>query len=195
MQYNTPISRTSVTTPVVDPTAVAFAKSPATSPLASLNVDPRRFAFLVWSWRWLFVAATVLAVTIAVIQTYATVPQYAATALLELSPPEMRVLSPNGQQESVTTRDPQFLTTQLGLLKSVALAERVARELRLLGSSDFAPKGGKVDALSSAAGRILKNLKVEPVDTGRLVQVRYSDSNPVRAAAITTPPELGGGIK
>ena len=185
MQYNTPISRTSVTTPVVDPTAVAFAKSPATSPLASLNVDPRRFAFLVWSWRWLFVAATVLAVTIAVIQTYATVPQYAATALLELSPPEMRVLSPNGQQESVTTRDPQFLTTQLGLLKSVALAERVARELRLLGSSDFAPKGGKVDALSSAAGRILKNLKVEPVDTGRLVQVRYSDSNPVRAAAIT----------
>lgn len=183
MQYNSTIARTSIAGPV-DPTAVSFAKSPIAAPLSSLNVDPRRFAFLLWSWRWLFVAAAVLAVTIAVIQTYATVPKYAASALLEISPPETRVMAPNGQQESITTRDPQFLTTQLGLLKSVALAERVARELRLLGNADYVQPGSRVDPLASASGTILKNLTVEPVDTGRLVRVRYSDSNPARAAAV-----------
>lgn len=183
MQYNTTIVPNSVVSQT-DPTAVAFVKAPTPTLALSLNVDPRRFAYLVWTWRWLFVAAAVLAITIAVIQTYSTTPKFAASALIEINPPEARILGEGGKSESITARDPQFLTTQLGLLKSVALGERVARELRLLGSPDFAPNGRTAEALATAAGRVLDNLTVEPVDTGRLVRVKVSDSNPVRAAAI-----------
>lgn len=185
MQYDVTVPRKSVAA-VVDPTAVAFVNAaPTTTNVSAINLDPRRFAFLVWSWRWLFIAAIVLAITIGVIQTYATVPKYAASALIEINPPEMRVGSADGGRESITTRDPQFVTTQLGLLKSVALVERVARQLRLLGSPDFAARPGAGDPLAAASGKILKNLTVDPVDTGRLVRVSYSDSNPVRAAAVT----------
>jgi polysaccharide biosynthesis transport protein len=56
---------------------------------------------------------------------------YTATSTIEISRDDVQVLEGEGVQRQSTANDQEFYQTQLGLLRSRALAERVARNLRL----------------------------------------------------------------
>ena len=76
--------------------------------------------------RLLILGSTGVAVAAAMVVTLLTTPLYRATATLELNPPTVEIMEGNKGIQSFTTGDRQFLATQYGLLRSHALAERVA---------------------------------------------------------------------
>ena len=104
--------------------------------------------------------------------------------------------------------DFEFLKTQYELLKSRAMGERVASELRLADDADFfkprqvsivsalramvigaAPENktsNKAALQRAAAGMVAGNIAVRPVPGSRLVDLSYSDPDPSRAQRIAT---------
>src|SRR5688572_26787506 len=87
-------------------------------------------------WRWLILGCIAVALAGAIIVTLLTTPLYRATATLELNPPQVEIMdSKKGQP--VVQNERTFLATQYGLLRSRALAERVAQQLNLAGNSEF----------------------------------------------------------
>jgi succinoglycan biosynthesis transport protein ExoP len=148
------------------------------------HVDPRRFLHMLWSWRWLFVTAFLLSGALAAMLTFIMTPKYMARATVEINQPEAQMVSED-KQDPVVVRDPQFLTTQLGLLKSEALTDRVAVELGLPAKADFVPQAAsRPDRIVAASQRVRSNLDVKPVDTSRLIEVSYSDTDPARASRV-----------
>jgi succinoglycan biosynthesis transport protein ExoP len=92
-----------------------------------------------------------------------------------------------------------FFPTQLRLLQSRGLAERVVRSLRLADDPFFNPArasllGSAVPAQTTAADdqgmlaalafRVLGGLQINPVRNTRLVEISYSSTSPVLAAKI-----------
>lgn len=169
----------------VDPTSVfvpRFAENPARG--EGLVADPRQFLNILWRWRWLFFAALASAIGLATVLTFLATPRYMARATLEIDQPEARAMGAE-RDDRVVVRDPQFLTTQLGLLKSEALTDRVAMSLGLTGNPQFAdPAGSRDDRVSQASAQIQGGLEVKPVDTSRLIEITFSDTDPIRAAKI-----------
>jgi len=147
-------------------------------------LDPRRVLDILWRWRWLVLGSVALGIALATILTFLATPRYRATAIVEINQPESQVVSTD-KRESVAIRDPQFLSTQLGLLKSASLAERVSISLGLASDEAFVAAGGaREQRVAAAAGKITGNLQAEPVNTSRLIRVSYSDTDPARAARI-----------
>ena len=102
-------------------------------------------------------------------------------------------------------RSVEFLRTQYELLKSRALAERVATSLRLDSDEGFLKSGfsligtlralisgadeedpTQADLLRKATDRVLDNVSIKPVAGSRLVDVTYLDPSPTRAKKIAT---------
>ena len=154
----------------------------ASTDLVALN--PRRFLGTLLRWRWLFLGMLLAAIGLAAVLTYFATPKYMARAQIEIDQPEAQSIGAE-RDGRMPMRDPQFLTTQLGLLKSAALTDRVASALELTSNPEFAnPASSREDRISEASGRIMANLDVAPVDTSRLINISFSDTDPVRAAKV-----------
>lgn len=135
-------------------------------------------------WRWLFLAiligTTLLAGLFAAMQT----PLYRATATLELNPaPGKVVASEEADEPRQTDRD--FLALQIGLTKSRAVAERVARKLNLGRDEAFlgqpAPPGASA---ANAVGALMDGFKASGTTSDRIMQVSFVHPNPQVAARV-----------
>ncbi|RYF11020.1 MAG: capsular biosynthesis protein, partial [Oxalobacteraceae bacterium] len=81
-------------------------------------------------WRWLILAAIATSIAAAVLITLLTPLKYRSVASLELNPPEVEIMAnedSKGGRQSSSRSDANFVGTQLALLGSRALAERVAQ--------------------------------------------------------------------
>src|SRR5262249_51598080 len=117
----------------------------------------------------------------------------------------------SGSVLPVEGSDAEFFRTQQELLRSRAMAERVAQTLNLGNDAEFLKPSGvsiravlrgllalgspppetqqapeKVALLRAAAGVVLANRSVLPLGGSRLVDVAYSDPDPSRAQRIAT---------
>lgn len=87
--------------------------------------------------RWLILGIVSAVVAVALMRTLLTPPTYRATAVLQIDNDTMQVMRVDGMSPR-GGYDPDFNQTQYELLKSRALAERVAEDLHLVGSGIFA---------------------------------------------------------
>ena len=149
------------------------------------------------------VVAGVLA--LALLMTLMTQPLYRASALMQVEKEGPPIVATQGAMPYYEGWDPEFLNTQYELLRSRALAERVANELnldaqtlqglndpgwlsRVVGlvspqaktAPEKAVAGPKVEEelLGQATGVVQGGLSVDPVPESRLVRLNFDSSDP-----------------
>jgi len=145
---------------------------------------------LLWNvaveWRWLILAAIGTGLAAAVLITLLTPLKYRSTTSLELNPPSVQVLedSTDGRQGG-GAGDANFIGTQLGLIGSQAVAERVAQDLNLASKPEIVGEGTD-RALNTkiAAGFVQGGTKVRLIPQSSLVEVSFSALDPQLAAQV-----------
>lgn len=137
------------------------------------------------------------------IATLLMTPQYTASATIEISREANQVTNFQGVEREAGTADQEFYQTQYGLLRSRALSERVAVQLRLVDDPKFFELFGvdgnkapfqSVNGRYAATGRaerqriageiLLRHMNVEPTRLSRLVDIRFTSSDPAFSAKV-----------
>ena len=162
---------------------VPHAEERAYSPGADLNLAA--LLRIVSEWRWLILGAVALGFAGAVILTLLTTPLYRASATLEANPPSVEILDEQAKERAAGPSTYDFIATQVGLLQSRALAQRVAQDLNLASNDDFVGKGGDAATrLKTAASRVAGGLTVKAPEEGQLISISYVSESPQLAAQI-----------
>lgn len=139
--------------------------------------------------RWLLAAALIAGLALGTVATLLTHRVYRATATVQIDEEPQKVVAVESQRPAQSGGgDEKFYQTQYELLKSRALALRVADSERLATDPRFLKQAGLKaarDARADAtADAISKHLFVEPVRLSRIVKVSYESTDPVLAARI-----------
>ncbi len=135
---------------------------------------------------WKIIAATIVAgMALAVVVTMLTKPLYRADVTLEVNAPRVEILNEEQRAQQQAGNSWDFLMTQVGLLKSRSLAERVAQDLNLASNPDFVPQDGDAATrLKIAAGKVAGGVKVTPPEDGQLIIFSYTSDSPQLAARV-----------
>ncbi|MBT3070325.1 polysaccharide biosynthesis tyrosine autokinase [Rhodomicrobium sp. Az07] len=166
-----------------------------------LAVSFRRFAHLLLKHKWIILAAVATTCVLGAIHTLLKTPLYAAEVRIQIDREGTKIVE-SGTTISADTGSADFLRTQYELLKSRAMAERVASSLNLYRDDSYL-KARDVSALrlvtgyfskprtASQAARIshasdilLNAVTIKPVPGSRLVDIRYLDPDPQRAQTV-----------
>jgi capsular exopolysaccharide synthesis family protein len=116
---------------------------------------------------------------------------YRATGLLEIRPENAEAVPVStlfGPQRMAT----DSLATQIGILQSVTLAERVVREGLIDSSESWTAflnpmrwiKGAPADDIQKKVQNFQEHLTIAPQEGSRLVRISFDASDPQRAAAV-----------
>ena len=135
---------------------------------------------------WKLILASVLAgAAAAVIVTLLTTPLYRARVVLEANPPTVEALDDDRGAPDSGVDSWDFVATQVGLLKSNSLGERVAQDLNLASNPNFVDQSGDVTSRLKAAGaKVAAGIAAEPPKEGRLIEFTYTSDDPQLAAQI-----------
>jgi len=157
---------------------------------------------LVVKYRWLLAAALTIGLAIGLVVTLLTTPVYRATATVQIDEEPAKVVAVESQRPTQNSGADKFYQTQYELLKSRALARRVAVNERFADDARFmgqwrraaasrttavtAPKSPAERAarVESAAGLVSGHLDIEPVRLSRIVKVSYESPDPQMAAKV-----------
>ncbi len=158
--------------------------------------------------KWLILSVLAAIVVLGAVRTLMQTPLYTATVRLQIDRNAAEIVK-GGVVAQTNVYDREFLRTQYQLLKSRALAERVASTLKLgddesfinppmqfslvgflrgllASHADTGPSESKrKDRQRAAAGIILGGSAVKPIPGSVLVDVSYTDQVPSRAQRIT----------
>jgi capsular exopolysaccharide synthesis family protein len=139
------------------------------------DVEVRYYAELLWRRRALLAGAAIGGLALAVLAAELQVPRYEARTLLQVMPPNPTSLNVTDALVSTgnPVRDRQFFNTQLNVLHSRAIAERVVDKLKLRQSFP-----GAADPVSA----FLAAVAVEPIPETYVVEVRIAGNDPKDAA-------------
>ena len=154
------------------------------------NLNLREYVVLVRRhWRILVGSLAVALVGFLIHWALAT-PMYRATVVLNVVPEQAGISDIKESDGARMPVDPEFLQTQMRLLTSREISERVVRNLRLAVS----PRGGapqktvqtkdQPDATTRAALEVQGTLDVKPVRETSLVELSSVSSSPVTAARL-----------
>jgi uncharacterized protein involved in exopolysaccharide biosynthesis len=148
-------------------------------------LDFSRLLRILKEWRWLIAGAAALGLALAVLTTLLTTPLYKSTVIMEANPPRVEIMDEKSEAVSSGVSSWEFVATQLGLLKSRALAERVAEDLNLANNPEFADQSADpATRVKQAADVIAQNIKVAEQGDGQLIQFDYISASPQLAAQI-----------
>lgn len=157
----------------------------AASPHAPGLIDFARFLRILHEWRWLIVAAAGLGLILAVLATLLTTPQYRARVTLEVNPPRVEIMNDQNKDAATEGSTWDFIATQVGLLKSTSLAQRVVEDLNLANNPSFAnPKADPASRVKQATRKVAGNLTVTPPNEGQLIDFSFVSESPQVAAQV-----------
>jgi len=141
------------------------------------DFEARYYGDLLWRRRSLLAATAVGGLVLGVLGSELQVPRYQARTLLQVMPPNPTSLTVTDAlvQTGNPVRDRQFFNTQLNVLHSRAIAERVVERLKLGEQPAFAASG-------DPAGAFLGAVAIEPVPDTYVVEVRVTHDDPKDAA-------------
>ncbi|QIL20501.1 polysaccharide biosynthesis tyrosine autokinase [Thermomonas sp. HDW16] len=170
------------------------------------EIDLRAYWHILVKRRRLIASIAAATVAAAMLVTLMTQPQYRASALMQVEKEGPPIIATQGAMPYYDGWDPEFLNTQYELLRSRALAERVANELNLSGqtldslddpgwvarvmallrpaqkpkpaSETPATSGKAEELLKRATGVIQGGLSVAPVKESRLVRLDFDSADP-----------------
>ena len=178
---------------------LALLKTPATVEELAPKPAPalKRLLRIVTRWRWVLIGGVVAGAVLGLFVTLLMTRQYTATVRLEISRETARVVNIDSVSRDTSIGDQEFYQTQYGLLRTQALAERVARDLNAVDDPKFFKIFGKSEEFArnpGSAGRAKRN-----EIAGRILLLRVGVS-PVRGSslvdigAVTPSPELSQKI-
>lgn len=151
------------------------------------QISTREALRILGKWRWLIAGIVAAALIIGIVSTMLTSKRYRATAQVELALQEIN-LGPGKDgtgAESQVMRDPQFMGTQIGLLRSRDLAERVARSLDAGSRAKIAPNApNPATQIKQVTGAVAGGLRIDVVQGSRLINITYESGDPTVAAAV-----------
>ena len=166
--------------------ALGFPMGPAAPPVARSSSFglPDVWRILI-KYRWLILAALLVGIAAAIATVMLQSPQYRASATLEINQETVKMVDVSGKMQAQPLTDPQSLETHYGLLRSSALAERVARDLNLTQDPAFADQSAPPPVrLEQAANQLERGFTVTPVPMSRLVEISYKSPSPDLAARV-----------
>lgn len=139
-------------------------------------------------WRWLILAAIGIGIAGAVLVTLLTPLKYRSVATIELNPPQVEIMSgesEKGGRQSTGRADAAFTGTQIGLLSSRALAERVAQDLNLASDPTIVGKGtDRARNTQIAASMVQSGTRVLLRPQSQLVNITFVARDPQLAARV-----------
>lgn len=143
---------------------------------------------VLWERKWWIALSALIGLVISLGYSLAQAPLYRATAVIELNPPTVPVLTggQEGAEEMVVpATDRQFQETQIGIMRSLTLAERVVQDLNLAapGNGAQARTADRGDVPKIAAS-VAQGLTVKPSPDSRLVELSYVSDDPREAAKL-----------
>ena len=139
---------------------------------------------LIRAWWWLIAAIVVGCVIAAAVISLVMTPKYRADSTLQVDREGMQVIQ-TGNMPPINVNDREFMQTQIGLLKSRDLAERVARDLSLSKQEEFANQDAAPPVKDKeAATKLRQNVSVDAVEDSRLINLQVVSTNPQLAAKI-----------
>ncbi|SFG20669.1 capsular exopolysaccharide family [Novosphingobium sp. CF614] len=140
---------------------------------------------ILMKWRWLILGVLIAGVAVSIIVTISTTPVYRATSTLEINTEPMQLMQQQTDLQPVARNEPQFLATQIGLLSSRTLAERVMRGLSLADDESFV-KGypNRADREGAAIAKLMGHLEVTPLRGSNLIMIGYKDPDAGRSARV-----------
>lgn len=152
-------------------------------------IDLRKLWSAAWRHRLLILAIVGVSVALGVLSLFLSHPVYRATASVEIENQPTKVLGTEDFQQVSGGQDTdRLLQTQIDILRSRALAERVVRDLNLARQPQFrdAPSAGdgSLSAEAKAANAVQKGLVVSLPRNTRVVPVSFEGTDPALAAKI-----------
>lgn len=157
-------------------------------------------------WRWVILAVIVGTMILGAIITMLMTPQYTATATIEISRQQDRVVQVQDVTPESGSADLEFYQTQYSLLTARSLAERVSSDLKLVDDPRFfelmkvkLSEQGMFGAAASnrltaeqraerkrkAVDALLLNINVVPIRGSRLVELSFESPSAEMSARIT----------
>jgi succinoglycan biosynthesis transport protein ExoP len=134
--------------------------------------------------KFLIAAVVVLGTALAAMLTLRETPIYAAATTLEVQARETEIIQGAGVDPAVVA-DAEFMGTQLALLRSRALAERIAESLNLASEPLYAnPQADAETRLAQATGAVARGVSVSTLRGARVIQVTYESPSRTEAARI-----------
>lgn len=113
-----------------------------------------------------------------------TAPTYRASVRLEVNSGATQIIEVKGSSAQ-RQQDLMFIETQLGLLRSRSLAERVVRKLGLANNPQFVSQGlPRERRMIAAAGKLANGLEINPQRGSRIIDVGFVGTDPAQAAQI-----------
>ncbi|TKW74729.1 MAG: hypothetical protein DI610_05950, partial [Staphylococcus hominis] len=164
--------------------ALTLPGEPLTQRAAS-QLDVNELWRVLMKWKWLILGVIIACVGLAVAVTLWTTPVFRASASLEINTRPVQVMARDTEVQPETRNEAQFLATQVGLLMSRSLAERVTKSLGLANNDDFVKGQPNRQAREMAAtDRLMGRFEVTPLRGSNLIRIGYSDEDPARAARV-----------
>ena len=141
---------------------------------------------IVAKWWWLITAIAVACLLAAIVISLMITPLYRAQATIEVNPQGVQVVGKQvGEVQPEESNGREFLNTQVGLLKSRSLAERVARSTNLANNETLfdqdVPRAAREGA---AAGMVQGSVTVAPQRDSSLIAISIEGPNPELAARL-----------
>ncbi|WP_288936951.1 GumC family protein, partial [uncultured Sphingomonas sp.] len=144
-------------------------------------------------WKYVIIGVTIACIVLGLIVTFLMTPKYTAVATVEIAREASQVTNIQSVQRDTSVADQEFYQTQYGLLRSRALSERVATQLRLVDDPDFYKMFGSksenpafnlTNNRYGAAGHaerqrvageiLLRNVSIDPTKLSRLVDIAFT---------------------
>lgn len=164
----------------------------------------REYLAILLRQKWVVGGIIVLALLAGLAMTLLATPQYTASSRIEISRQDQQITNVEGVDKGDRTFDQEFYDTQYELLRTRAIAERVARELRLANNTEFfvahglEPENTPFLADNGAAptredlarrektavGLLLGNISINPVARSALVDISYTSGSPTLSAQV-----------
>ena len=149
------------------------------------TLDLAAFIRIISHWRWLILGALALGLLLAVVVTMLTTPIYRSWVTLEVNPPTVEIMDDKQGERPTPISNWDFVTTQVGLLKSRSIAERAAQDLNLANNEEFVGSGGNASSrLEIATNKIAAGLDAEVPEQGQLIEFSFDSESPQLSATI-----------
>jgi succinoglycan biosynthesis transport protein ExoP len=126
-----------------EPTTTGASRWGADALPGGLHIDVRATWAALYRNRRLVAAAVAIAVVLGIAIIYLSTPIFRASASIQLDQTSTKVLQGDDVAPSDAGDADRFLQTQLDVIQSRSLADRVARDLGLYNSTDFAQRMGR----------------------------------------------------
>ncbi len=150
---------------------------PEIPPPPERDVEFRYYADLLWRSRLLIAATALGGLGLGVLVGEVQTPTYRARTLLQVAPPNPTSLTVTDALVSTGNpmRDRQFFNTQLNVLVSRTLGERVVHKLKLKDKSPF-------KETPDPAGLLMRHVSVEPIPETFVIELAVRHQDPKEAA-------------